>query len=130
MNTVSLPVSRPSSAKGNCLLNLTNTRAQQRLFAHDQRGAVRPAMRNVGEHKCFAEAAARRWTAVRDKVSLDEPRPDRSNLPTSVLQTATQPIILRLSIEIGRLSDSGLVADLRNRHAVGVLHENERLLGV
>jgi len=41
-----------------------------------------------------------------------------------------QAIILLLPVEVGCLADPGLAADLRHRHAVLVLLEDERLLGV
>src|SRR5690606_41683723 len=41
-----------------------------------------------------------------------------------------QPVILLLPIEISRLADPGLAADLGDRHAVIALLQNERLLGV
>jgi hypothetical protein len=41
-----------------------------------------------------------------------------------------QPVVLLLPVEVGCLADPGLAADLRHRHAVRVLLEDERLLGV
>lgn len=85
MKTVSLSVSRPRSAKGSCLRNFRKNRAQQRLFANQQRRTFRPAGRDVGEHEGLDEAAASRRAAMGDEVCLNEawrwivPIPRRSN---------------------------------------------------
>jgi hypothetical protein len=41
-----------------------------------------------------------------------------------------QTVVLLFPIEVGRLADPGLPADVRNQHAVRALLQNERLLGV
>src|SRR5262249_23203826 len=41
-----------------------------------------------------------------------------------------QPVVLLLPIEIGRLADPGLAADVRNRNPVVALLQDKRLLGV
>src|SRR2546423_10416969 len=41
-----------------------------------------------------------------------------------------QTVVLLFPIEVGRLADSSLAADIRHRHAVRSLLENKRLLGV
>ncbi|MEY9411026.1 hypothetical protein ABH989_005492 [Bradyrhizobium ottawaense] len=76
--------------KRQLLAQFRQHRAHQRLFAHDQRCALCPAGSNVGEHEGLDEAAARRWTAMRYKVGLDESRRriipicrSHSNLPKS-----------------------------------------------
>src|SRR3954451_782246 len=41
-----------------------------------------------------------------------------------------QPVVLLLPIEVGRLANTGLAANVRHRHSIGALLQNERLLGV
>jgi hypothetical protein len=41
-----------------------------------------------------------------------------------------QTIVLLLPIEVGRLADASLAADIHHRHAVGALLQDKRLLGV
>jgi hypothetical protein len=41
-----------------------------------------------------------------------------------------QTVVFLFQIEVGRLADAGLAADISHRHAVSAMLQNERLLGV
>ena len=60
--------------EGQLLTQFRQHGAQQRLLAHDQRRTFRSAGHDVSEDQGLYETAARRWTAVRDKVRLHEAR--------------------------------------------------------
>ena len=64
----------PQQRKRQPLAHLPQHLGQQRLLAHQQRRALRPAGRDVGQRQRLHEAALRRRPAVRHQVSLHEPR--------------------------------------------------------
>jgi hypothetical protein len=55
---------------------------------------------------------------------LNQPQPPHLRRQQAVV------FLLPVSVEVGRLADPGLAANVRHRHAVGAPLENERLLDV
>lgn len=74
MKTVVIGRVQAKKREGQLLTQFRQHGAQQRLLAHDQRRTFRSAGHDVSEDQGLYETAARRWTAVRDKVRLHEAR--------------------------------------------------------